>query len=178
MASTKFSKPNLLLLRNEKKQRKDHDLCEGSYSVEGILNKRSRKNVKGQIVVKYQLKIRDFETTLWEPKKNIPPFIVDYYEKTKKTTIPLPRIKSERKIGSQREIQLSWGEDDENLEEFIPISDLVVPDKEYEKLEVSCNTRKNIARIYRRSAGVFVGVLPCGIYFFVHEHQSLLLLLS
>ena len=63
----------------------------------GILN---RKTKSGKVL--YEVKWENYEKTTWEPRSNIPEFIINYYEKTGKTNIPAARIKNTKVIGIVR----------------------------------------------------------------------------
>ena len=64
------------------------------FVVQGILEK---KNEKGQIF--YLVKWENYINPTWEPKKNIPEFLTNYFEKTGKSNIPAARIKHTKVVG-------------------------------------------------------------------------------
>ena len=48
----------------------------------------------------YEVKWENYKETTWEPKENIPDFIVNYYEKTGNKNIPAARIKNTKIVGN------------------------------------------------------------------------------
>ena len=161
MSATKMSQETLRKLREERDAK--GLIFSGSYEIEGITEKKTNtktKDTKKEVL--YHVKWKFHETRSWEPRSNIPKFVWNYFEKTGKTTLPTARIKEVRKIGTQREICLTW-EDEEGLEEYVPSSHFIVKDKEYKDLNSECNTKKDQTRMYRRSAGMFMGSWPCGV---------------
>ena len=123
----------------------------------GILDKKSSK---GQDI--YQIKWENYKDPTWEPRSNIPEFLINYYEKTGRSTIPAARIKHTKVVGGSRFHLLVWDdasgemnwEEDDALEVF-----------DSEETEVySCNTKKDKdKRICRHSFGVLFGCWPCGV---------------
>ena len=47
----------------------------------------------------YQVKWENYKEKTWEPQKNIPQFIIDYFERTCNNNIPQARIKNTKEIG-------------------------------------------------------------------------------
>ena len=90
----------------------------------------------------------------------IPKFIVDHYEKTGLSKIPIPRVKSSRKVGSTVQHFLVY-EDDPSLDTWVPLSNFTdVGDT----VSQSCRTEKDKdKRTHRHTCGIFVGAWPCGI---------------
>ena len=41
----------------------------------------------------YHIKWESYEETTWEPEKNIPSYIRNYYERTGISKIPVPKVK-------------------------------------------------------------------------------------
>ena len=112
-----------------------------------------------------------------EPARNIPQFMISYYKKTGKGTIPTPRVAGTRKrggcnhkysvililsflnIGSAQQYQLVWDGDD-NLSEWVPQKDIInLEDAEVPSAtERNCNTRKDRdKRKNRHTCGIFIG---------------------
>ena len=63
---------------------------DGVFLIEKILEKKQDK---------YHIKWQGYSTTTWEPRKNIPKFIRDYFERTGKSNLPNPRILDTRTCG-------------------------------------------------------------------------------
>ena len=123
----------------------------------GILKKRSTNN--GDM---FLIKWENYDEPTWEPKTNIPEFILNYYEKTGRSDIPAARIKHTKVVGGSRFHLLVWDDQagEMNWEE----------DRAFEFLDhgesekYSCNTRKDKdKRICRHSFGVLFGCWPCGV---------------
>ena len=133
------------------------------FVVEGILEK---KSTKGQ--EKYLIKWENYEKPTWEPKSNIPDFIINYYEKTGRSTIPTARVKHTKVVGGSRFHLLVWddpsGEMNWEEEDAFDISDSGETGETGETEIYSCNTRKDKdKRICRHSFGVLFGCWPCGV---------------
>jgi hypothetical protein len=79
----------------------------------------------------------------WKKMENIPKFIVDYYEKTGQTTIPKPRIKSTKLVGSKLYYLLTWDGVKKGVPEYIPASDFEIASTDIVEGEgtSTCNTR-------------------------------------
>ena len=48
----------------------------------------------------YQVKWENYEQPTWEPKKNIPAFITNYFENTGQTKIPSARVSHTKTVGN------------------------------------------------------------------------------
>ena len=46
----------------------------------------------------YEIKWENYEVSTWEPKVNIPDFLITYYERTGNTKIPAARIKNTKVV--------------------------------------------------------------------------------
>ena len=125
----------------------------------------------------YQVKWENYKEKTWEPQKNIPQFIIDYFERTGNNNIPQARIKNTKVIGklmmkrNQLCKLLSKGGSKYHL--------LVWDDKECEMFweeepamhldsliseTYTCNTQKDKdKRICRHTFGVIFGCSPCGV---------------
>ena len=57
----------------------------------------NKKIVQGETV--YLVKLENYKEPTWEPSKNIPQFITNYYEKTGRNKIPTARVKSTKVVG-------------------------------------------------------------------------------
>ena len=49
----------------------------------------------------YQVKWENYEQPTWEPKKNIPAFITNYFENTGQTKIPSARVSHTKSVGNK-----------------------------------------------------------------------------
>ena len=77
--------------------------------------------IRGSNFPHYKLKIiiKLFASKNRIPAKNIPTFVVSYYNETGNNDIPQPRIKESKEIGSTTELKLVW-EDNSSLPIFTP----------------------------------------------------------
>ena len=48
----------------------------------------------------YLVKWENYEEPTWEPKSNIPQFIINFYEKSGQSTIPSARVKHTKVVGT------------------------------------------------------------------------------
>ena len=81
---------SLAVLNRDKKNRQHDAELDGVFLVEEILEKKGGK---------YHIKWAGYSATTWEPAKNIPKFIRDFYDRTKISKLPYPRILDTRTIG-------------------------------------------------------------------------------
>ena len=54
----------------------------------------------------YEVKWENYQKTTWEPKSNIPGFIINYHEKTGNTNIPAARINNTKVVGRRKYIEV------------------------------------------------------------------------
>ena len=59
----------------------------------------------------YHIKWESYEETTWEPEKNIPSYIRNYYDRTGNSRIPVPKVKEARRAGTTVQYELVWTED-------------------------------------------------------------------
>ena len=132
------------------------------FIVESILEIRGKK--KKEFLVKWAGYPIDEAT--WEPEKNIPPFILKYYETSSNfgKVLPEPRIKETRKVADNSEVFhfLEWGSESGGQWVEVNLFDL---DADRVIVDVSsCNTRKvRDKRDRRHTCGVLVSCKPCGV---------------
>ena len=69
----------------------------------------------------------------------IPPFIVDHYLKTGDRKLPLPRVKSTKKVGTTVQHMLVY-EDDPSLNQWVPLSNYADLG---DTVSLSCKTEKD-----------------------------------
>ena len=81
---------SLATLNRDKKNRQHDSELDGVFLVEEILGVKDDR---------YHVKWKGYQTTTWEPSKNIPKFIKDFYKKTGKSKLPKPRILDTRTCG-------------------------------------------------------------------------------
>ena len=74
---------------DRKGQQHDAEL-DGVFQVEEILEQRKQK---------FHIKWKGYTTTTWEPAKNIPKFMRDFYARTGIGKLPNPRILESRSYG-------------------------------------------------------------------------------
>ena len=107
-----------------------------------------------------------FDTSTWEPKDNIPEWIVHFYQDPKKLSKPLPNpyIKHIKRVGKgQTYYLLSW-EGGDGEEEWLDESLINMYTGAVEDSISSCNTVKDKdKRILRHSCGILISVYTCGI---------------
>ena len=60
----------------------------------------------------YLIKWENYENPTWEPKANIPEFIINYFEKTGRSDIPTARIKHTKVVGGSKYHLLVWDDAD------------------------------------------------------------------
>ena len=127
---------------------------------EGLTGKRVfRQNT--QFKVKFQGK----EEEIWLNEKFIPEFLRQYFDSTGSTDVPNPKITSRKKIRDGEEIRLGWNVPDG--EEYPISNEAANPESVYQKLESSCNTKKQKGTtLLRRTAGIFLGVIFEHFYLF------------
>ena len=53
----------------------------------------------------YEVKWENYAKSTWEPKENIPEFIVNYYERTGNNNIPAARIKNTKVVGMESDYE-------------------------------------------------------------------------
>ena len=71
------------------------------HEVPCILEKKTERTL-----IKYLIKFKDYETTVWQPKEKIPAFFVNQFDKTGITLIPRPKVLEERRKGTVSELIL------------------------------------------------------------------------
>ena len=87
-----------------------------------------------------------------------------YFEETGSSDLPKPTIRKRQTIRGSEEIQLAWGDLSADAEEYVQSDGIIDPESEYDHINVTCNTKKNArTRTLRYSAGIFLGMYPCGI---------------
>ena len=137
------SRSQLYNFRSRTKQTQLHLPDDDLFVVESILDVKMEKKTK-LYLVKWS-SFPDSEAT-WEPERNIPAFILKYYDEAGKFGKPLPepRIKHTKKVSKNSEVfhYLEWG--NESSGEWVSdnLFDLD-SDKVVDSLS-SCNTRKVI----------------------------------
>ena len=144
------------------------------YTVETVLNARK---VNGEL--EFLVKFAGFSKNqaCWEPAKNLPSFIVNFFQEKANfdTPLPTPTIAKTVKLNNNTEIYhyLEWkpvvGEKLElkNGESLFDINEDVLSEEE---LKSSCNTRKvRDKRDRRHTAGILISAKPCGIIPHVDE---------
>ena len=122
----------------------------------GVLKKKTTKTED-----MYLIKWENYENPTWEPKANIPEFIINYFEKTGRSNIPTARIKHTKVVGGSKYHLLVWddspGEMNWEPEEAFDFDGAATE-------MYSCNTRKDKdKRLCRHSFGVLFGCWPCGV---------------
>ena len=152
----KLSRENVNTLRKTRKQVKNEKIEEDVFTIKAIHKTKSSKN--GPL---FLVQWQGYEVMTWEPEKNIPQFIIKYYEKNGSADIPKPRIKSTKNVGSGKHYLLTWDSSDEP-DYYVPESDFIISPEEEVRM-TSCNTKKSHgARMCKTSAGIMVGAYPCG----------------
>ena len=138
-----------------KTERTDDDI----FNVVGLHGKKKSKKGEWLYLVQWQ----DYSTKTWENATNIPKYIRDFHDKTGRTDIPKPRVKSVKKAGSAVYYLLTWDGTDA-AEEFVPQEDFNFDDVREEADESTCNTQKHHgARMCHTSCGILIGCYPCGV---------------
>lgn len=139
------------------------------FIVESVLN--SRKTNKN---IEYLVQFAGCPATeaCWEPIKNLPKFIVDYYEDGTKygSSIPPPSIKHTIRVAKTSEVyhHLEWkvgqpsGRELE-LDNGKTLFDLDLDKLAKDEIRSTCNTRKvKDKRDRRHTAGIIIHAKPCG----------------
>ena len=116
----------------------------------------------------YLIKWENYDEPTWEPRDNIPEFILNYYEKTGRSDIPTARIKHTKVVGGSRFHLLGWddpsGEMNWEEEGAFNLQKSGESGESGETETYSCNTQKDKdKRICRHSFGVLFGCWPCGV---------------
>ena len=132
----KMSKENVRTLRRTRQQVKTEKVEEDVFTIEAILQKKNSKD--GPL---YLVQWMGYEEKTWEPQKNIPSFILKYFEKNGSSAIPKPRIKSTKKVGTGLYYLLTWDKTSEP-DMYVPESDFIISPTEEERT-ASCNTLKS-----------------------------------
>ena len=165
----KLTKNTLDRLRDFRSRTKKHagQLPNDSvYTIQSIQDVRS--SPKGQ---EYNVKFAGFSEDLgcWEPSKNLPQFIRNFYQNSKNLgkQIPPPKIKSKKNLsnGTEMYVELEWDQSDDTLEVLKCEEDLfeIDADKLCEDEMSSCNTRKvRDKRDRRHTAGIIISATHCG----------------
>ena len=159
-----------LLSFKEKHQTSNLKLPQDSvFTVEAILN---AKNVNNDI--QYLVKFAGYPISeaCWEPCKNLPTFITEYYKDKSKhgSPLPTPSIKHTRKVDHNSEIyhHLEWKTTKHSgrelkLQNGETLFDLDMDKLAADEIRSSCNTRKlKDKRDRRHSAGIIIHAKPCG----------------
>ena len=115
------------------------------------------------------------EASCWEPSKNLPEFILNFYknEKNLGKAIPGPKIKQTKHVenGTEMFVNLEWTND--ASKEAFDGEDLFDLDADRlceEAMKSTCNTRKvRDKRDRRHTAGILISAKPCGIIPHVDE---------
>ena len=115
---------------------------------------------KSGSVKEYHIKWEDYSETTWEPLRNIPSYIREYYEQTGNGKLPSPKVKEARRNGSTVQYELVWTED-ESLPDWDPEKHILLQEPEpapASQEKRSCNTRKDRDRRQNRhTCGIFIG---------------------
>ena len=90
MHHKQIDKESLSSLNRDKKNQQHDTELDGVFLIEEILGKEDDK---------FHIKWASYTTTTWEPAKNIPKFIRDYYSRTGSFLLPKPRILDTRVSG-------------------------------------------------------------------------------
>ena len=77
----------------------------------------------------------------------IPSFIIEHFDRTGDLKLPLPRVKSTRKIGTTVQHMLVY-EDDPSLDQWVPLSNYTDLG---DTVSLSCNTAKDRDKRTHRS---------------------------
>jgi hypothetical protein len=135
------------------------------YIIQSVLDSRKVKTT-----VEYCVKFAGFplSVTCWEPVKNLPTFIVDFYKEEKNLgkQIPGPRIKKTTRVlnGTEIYVELEWTQKDVTKEVFETEENLFDIDADKlceDALRSSCNTRKvRDKRNRRHTAGILISARP------------------
>ena len=166
MPANKMTIENVKKLRSSVKKVKDERTAEDVFNLIAIHDKKKTK--KGGLF--YLIEWEGYKERTWEPEKNIPKFITNFYETTGINKIPKPRVKSVKKAGSASYYLLSWDGSDQS-DQYISENDFLIKRaNENDVASVSddqgqqCNTRKTHGAKYcSTSCGILIGVFPCGV---------------
>ena len=144
------------------------------YIIQSVVDSRKVKTT-----VEYCVKFAGFPESVicWEPFKNLPTFIVDFYREDANLgkQIPGPRIKKTTRVlnGTEIYVELEWDQKDVTKEVFETAENLFDIDADKlcaDALRSSCNTRKvRDKRNRRHTAGILISARPCGIIPHVDE---------
>ena len=85
----------------------------------------------------FEVKWKGYSTLTWEPACNLPKYIIDYFEQTGNSKIPIPRIKHTKNIGNSKYHLLTW-EDNSFLPQYYRSEDFVDTTE-----DLGCNTKKD-----------------------------------
>ena len=94
----------------------------------------------------YLVKWENYDQPTWEPSKNIPEFITNYFEQTGSSDIPAARIKHTKTVGGSKFHLLVW-DDSAGGMTWDPESAFQVDNSEGTET-YSCNTKKDKERFY------------------------------
>ena len=144
-----MSRENVRSLRSTRKSVKTEKVEEDVFTIESIQKKKVTK--KDTL---FLVKWLGYEKTTWEPSKNIPKFIIDYFEKNGKAQIPRPRIKSTKSVGNGKYYLLTW-ENTSEPDTYVPESDFILQPVEEEQ-QASCNTKKSHGTRFCKTKGPFL----------------------
>ena len=167
LPANKMSKENVRKLRSSVKKVKDERTEEDVFNVVAIHEKKNSKKGGSSYLIEWE----GYEERTWEPEKNIPKFLRDYFEETGNKVIPKPRVKSTKNAGSATYYLLTW-DDSEASDQYVPAADFLIGKVEedeigsntHEEQQRQCNTRKHHgARYCQTSAGILIGAFPCGV---------------
>ena len=139
------------------------------FTVESVLNARKINND-----IEYFVKFAGCPANeaCWEPTKNLPTFIVEYYKDKYKhgSPLPLPSIKHTRRVDKTSEVyhHLEWKTSEApgkelELENGETLFDLDEDKLAADEVRSTCNTRKvKDKRDRRHTAGIIIHAKPCG----------------
>ena len=91
MHHKQIQEENLAKLNKDKKGQQHDSELDGVFLIEEILAKRGER---------YHIKWKGYSTTTWEPAKNVPMFIQEFYQRTGQSKLPKPRIVDSRISGN------------------------------------------------------------------------------
>ena len=153
----KMTRENVKSLHSTRKATKGEKVDEDVFNIVGLHKK--KESGKGYL---YLVEWEGYTVKTWEKEENIPKFLRDYYQRTGNTSIPKPRVKSVKSVGSGQHFLLAWDKTNEP-DTYVPREDFVISQWEEEEM-VSCRTRKHVgARFCKTSGGIFIGCYPCGV---------------
>ena len=139
------------------------------FVVESVLDARKNGND-----AEYLVKFSGYPRTeaCWEPMKNLPHFVIDFYGDKSKYGLPLPSptITETVKVDEASEVfhHLDWkissiGNKNLEIEDGSSIFDLNQDKLSEDEIKSSCNTRKvKDKRDRRHTAGIIIHAKPCG----------------